>query len=46
MGVGAVKGVSAVKWGVTAKIFWAWILTIPFSALIGAVLFYLFNAIF
>ena len=32
IGVGARKGVSAVKWGVTKKIFWAWILTIPVSA--------------
>jgi PiT family inorganic phosphate transporter len=40
MGVGAIKGVSAVKWGVTTKIFWAWILTIPVSAVIGAVIFY------
>jgi PiT family inorganic phosphate transporter len=45
MGVGAVKGFSAVKWGVTTKIFWAWILTIPVSAVIGAAMFYLFNAI-
>jgi len=35
MGVGVHKGLSAVKWGVTTKIFWAWILTIPVSALIG-----------
>jgi inorganic phosphate transporter, PiT family len=39
IGVGARKGVSAVKWGVTTKIFWAWILTIPVSALI-AMFFY------
>ncbi len=37
MGAGARKGVSAVKWGVTTKIFWAWILTIPVSALISFV---------
>jgi len=36
IGTGARKGVSAVKWGVTTKIFWAWILTIPVSALLGA----------
>ena len=36
IGAGARKGVSAVKWGVTTKIFWAWILTIPASAVIGA----------
>jgi PiT family inorganic phosphate transporter len=35
IGVGATKRLSAVKWGVTSKIFWAWILTIPVSALIG-----------
>jgi len=39
MGVGAIKGVSAVKWGITRKIFWAWILTIPVSAIIGALMF-------
>ncbi len=45
MGVGTIKGFSAVKWGVTAKIFWAWILTIPVSALMGAALYYLFQSI-
>jgi inorganic phosphate transporter, PiT family len=46
IGVGAHKGASAVKWGVTTNIFWAWILTIPISAIIGAGMFYLFNWIF
>jgi inorganic phosphate transporter, PiT family len=41
VGVGATKRLSAVKWGVTTKIFWAWILTIPVSALIGGSVFYL-----
>jgi PiT family inorganic phosphate transporter len=45
IGAGARKGASAVKWGVTTKIFWAWILTIPVSAIIGAVMFFLFRAI-
>ena len=40
IGVGAHKGVSAVKWGVTTKIFWAWILTIPVSAFIAAVMYF------
>ncbi|MEI6901139.1 MAG: inorganic phosphate transporter [Bacteroidota bacterium] len=40
IGVGARKGVSAVKWGVTTKIFWAWILTIPVSALIGGMVYH------
>jgi len=45
IGVGATKGVSAVKWGVTTKIFWSWILTIPVSGLIGASMFYLLNSV-
>jgi PiT family inorganic phosphate transporter len=45
IGVGATKRMSAVKWGLTTKIFWAWILTIPVSALIGASLYYLFQTI-
>ena len=43
MGVGARKGVSAVKWGVTTKIFWAWIFTMPVSGLIGGVMYLFFN---
>ena len=39
MGVGASQSVSSVRWGVTAKILWAWVLTIPISALVAA-LFY------
>jgi inorganic phosphate transporter, PiT family len=46
IGVGARKGVTAVKWGITAKIFWAWILTIPVSATIGSAMYFFFNAIF
>jgi PiT family inorganic phosphate transporter len=45
IGAGARKGVSAVKWGVTTNIFWAWILTIPVSAIVGAVVFHLLNLI-
>jgi PiT family inorganic phosphate transporter len=43
IGVGARKGASAVKWGVTKKIFWAWILTIPISAFIGGAMYHFFN---
>ena len=46
IGVGARKGVSAVKWGVTTKIFWAWILTIPVSGLVGALMFHILNHFF
>jgi PiT family inorganic phosphate transporter len=35
MGVGTTMGASTVKWGVARRIMWAWILTIPISALIG-----------
>jgi PiT family inorganic phosphate transporter len=45
IGVGARKGASAVKWGVTTKIFWAWILTIPVSGLIGALVYLILNKI-
>lgn len=43
IGAGSTKGTSAVKWGVTHKIFWAWILTIPVSALIGAFLYFIIS---
>ena len=36
MGVGAIQRLSAVRWGVAGRIIWAWILTIPLSALIAA----------
>jgi len=39
MGVGTTRGTSAVKWGMARSIIWAWILTIPISALIGYVSF-------
>lgn len=35
IGVGVVKRVSAVRWGVTISLLWAWILTIPVSAVLG-----------
>lgn len=43
IGAGAQKGVSAVRWGVTTKIFWAWILTIPVSGFFGAIMYVIFN---
>jgi PiT family inorganic phosphate transporter len=36
VGVGATKRLSAVRWGVAGQIVWAWILTIPASATLGA----------
>jgi PiT family inorganic phosphate transporter len=39
VGVGASRRVSAVRWGITRRIVYAWILTIPGAALFGAVIF-------
>jgi len=36
VGVGATRRLSAVRWGVAGRIVWAWLLTIPGAALIGA----------
>ncbi|MBP6558579.1 MAG: inorganic phosphate transporter [Flavobacterium sp.] len=41
IGVGVTKRVSAVRWGVTVKLLWAWILTIPVSAVLAALIYYL-----
>lgn len=41
MGVGAVKRLSAVRWGVTINLLWAWILTIPVSAILAAIIYYI-----
>ena len=40
MGVGAVTNIGAVRWGVVSHILWAWVLTIPTSAAIGALAAY------
>ncbi len=37
IGVGLTKRISAVRWGITVSLLWAWILTIPVSALIAAI---------
>jgi PiT family inorganic phosphate transporter len=43
VGVGATKRLSAVRWGVTINLLWAWILTIPVSALVAALVYTLFH---
>ncbi|MDQ7823487.1 MAG: inorganic phosphate transporter [Candidatus Eremiobacteraeota bacterium] len=45
LGVGATKRLSAVKWGIAGNIVVAWILTIPASALISALIFWLVDLI-
>ena len=43
IGVGLTKRVSAVRWGVTINLLWAWILTIPVSAVLAAIIYYVLN---
>lgn len=43
IGVGATKRLSAVRWGVTVNLLWAWVLTIPISGLLAATFFYLLH---
>jgi inorganic phosphate transporter, PiT family len=45
IGSGLRKGLASIKWSVTAKIAWAWVLTIPISALLGMGLYLILNAI-
>ena len=45
-GVGSLKRLSAVRWGVAGKIVWAWILTIPCSAAISALAYVLTRRFF
>jgi inorganic phosphate transporter, PiT family len=41
MGVGATKRLSAVRWGVTFNLIWAWVLTIPISGLLAAGVYFI-----
>jgi PiT family inorganic phosphate transporter len=45
MGVGAVHRLSAVRWGVAGRIVWAWIMTIPASAIAAAISYWVLHAI-
>ena len=45
MGIGSLKRMSAVKWGVAGRIIWAWILTIPCSAIISAIAYWALHSI-
>ena len=46
MGVGATKRLSAVRWGVTVNLLWAWVLTIPVSGLLAAGVYSIAKLIF
>jgi PiT family inorganic phosphate transporter len=43
MGAGMTKRLSAVRWGIAGNIVWAWVLTIPASAVMGALSYYLLS---
>ncbi len=43
IGVGLTKRVSAVRWGVTINLLWAWILTIPVSALLAGIIYFMIS---
>jgi PiT family inorganic phosphate transporter len=40
IGVGLTKRISAVRWGMTVSLLWAWVLTIPISAILAALIYY------
>ena len=46
VGVGAVRNASAVRWGVAGNIVWAWIFTIPASAFVAAVFYWVSLTLF
>ena len=43
VGVGLTKRISAVRWGVTTNLLWAWVLTIPVSAVLAAITYFIVN---
>ena len=45
IGVGVTKRISAVRWGVTTNLLWAWILTIPVSAILAALTYFIVSFI-
>jgi PiT family inorganic phosphate transporter len=46
VGVGATRRLSAVKWGVAKTIVWAWVLTIPLSAMVSALTYFIVRELF
>lgn len=43
IGVGATKGIGAVKWGITVSLIWAWVLTIPISGILGVLFYWIYS---
>lgn len=46
MGVGSLRRLTAVRWGVAGQILWAWVLTIPAAAIISAIVYYACKILF
>jgi len=46
IGVGTTRRLTAVKWGVAGTIVWAWVLTIPLSALVSAITYFVVRPLF
>jgi len=45
VGVGSLKRLSAVRWGVAGRVVWAWVLTIPAAAIIAALCWWALQAV-
>ena len=45
IGVGLTKRVSAVRWGITVSLLWAWVLTIPISAIVAGITYLIVVAV-
>lgn len=45
IGVGSLRGLSAVRWGVARNILWAWVLTIPLSALFAGMSYWVISSV-
>ncbi len=44
VGVGSMRRLTAVRWGVAGRIVWAWLLTIPAAAIVAAIIYYVVSA--
>jgi PiT family inorganic phosphate transporter len=45
VGVGSMRRLTAVRWGVAGRIVWAWVLTIPAAALVAAALYFILSTL-
>lgn len=46
IGVGSTRGFSGIRWGIAGRIVWAWLLTIPASAIVSAACFWALRSVF